>query len=736
MPIKSYPHAQCRKQQTKPAPAKLIGTLFGIAAGSTVSPLVQAEDETVLPDVKVESSSAPAASNNLRKLNIDLYTAPLQDTPQAIDVIDQEQIQNQSITRLTDALKNVPGITMNSGEGGAHGDNINLRGLVVQNGFFMDGLRDPGSYTRDSFNLDGVDVIKGPSSTMFGYGSTAGIVNQETKLPTDTSINNFSLKGGTNALARGTGDFNYVVNPGTAVRLTMMAERSNIADRDVALNQRFGFAPSISFGMDGATKLTLSYLHQAENNIPDYGIPFLNGAPAPVARNNFYGLANYDRTQTTTDVVTASLEHYFNAKTKLTNSFRYGNYTFNYQVTAPVLSGPLPDGSYPLGTPLSAIQVGRDQPSSSGTTTLLIDRLNLTSNFKTGQFKHDLVTGLGLSRETLNTNRYQDQNDLTPSLIAPTSLLNPNPQQAPAAPQPITSQPGSRGDDINVYAVDTLHVNDEFDVIGGLNFDRFISNFYDKTSGDSFTETNDLVSPRAALVFKPFETQSYYFSYGTSYNPAIQYLTLAPSTTSLTPQKTTNMEVGGKLSLLKGKLSLNGALFQITADNVRVADPDNPTLQAASFSERVRGLELTLNGRITSNWDITTGYTHLNALIVNGTDPNTGLSEIGNKVPNIAADTYNLWTTYMPTDALKLGSGLYIYGPRYASPDNSASMAGYMLWNMMASYQLSQHFNLQLNLDNVTNKYYFQSAYFSSASESHAVPGAGRTGLMTLNMTF
>ena len=637
MTIKSYSHAHNRKSQLTPAPSKFIGTLLGLAASSTVTQLAQADDDTVLPDVKVESSAAPAASNNLRKLNIDLYAAPIQDTPQAIDVIDNEQIQSQSITRLQDALKNVPGITMNSGEGGAHGDNINLRGLVVQNGFFMDGLRDPGSYTRDSFNLESVDVIKGSSSVMFGYGSTAGIVNQETKLPTDTAINSFSVKGGSNALARGAGDFNQVLSPGTAVRLTMMAERSNIADRDVALNQRYGFAPSISFGMDGATKLTLSYLHQAENNIPDYGIPFLWGAPAPVARNNFYGLANYDRTQTTTDVVTASLEHYFNAKTKLTNSFRYGNYAFNYQVTAPVLNGPLPDGSYPLGTPLSQILVARDQPSSSGTTTLLIDRMNLSSSFKTGQFKHDLVTGLGLSRETLNTNRYVDQNDLPQPLVAPTSLLNPNPQQQPAGTQPISSQPGSRGDDINLYAVDTLHVSDEWDVIGGLNFDRFISNFNNSTSGESFTETNNLVSPRAALVFKPFDTQSYYFSYGTSYNPAIQYLTLAPSTTPLTPQKTTNLEVGGKLSLLKGKLSLNGALFQISADNVRVADPDNPTLQAASFSERVRGLELTLNGRITPNWDITTGYTHLNPLIVNGMNPNTGLSEIGNKVPNIAA---------------------------------------------------------------------------------------------------
>ncbi len=430
-------------------------------------------------------------------------------------------------------------------------------------------------------------------------------------------------------------------------------------------------------------------------------------------------------------MVTASFEHSFSSKFKLSNTFRYGNYGFNYQVTAPTLANdftvvPLP------GTPLDQIMVYRDRPSSSGTTTLLADRLNLSSSFNTGGFKHNLATGLGLSRETMNTYRYDDQvNDLTP-----TSLLNPNPQQIISGAQPLVGQPGSRGDDINVYALDTLHLTEQWDVVGGVNFDHFISKFYESTSGNGYTETNSLFSPRAALVFKPVETQSYYFSYGTSYNPAIQYLTLAPSHTALTPQKTTNLELGGKLSLLDGRLSLNAALFQIEADNVRVADPDDPTLQAVSFGERSRGVELTLNGRISQNWEINTGYTHLNALIVNGINADTGLSEAGNKVPNVASDTYNLWTTYALLDELKLGSGVYVYGPRFASPDNSAQMAGYALWNMMMSYQVSRNVNLQLNLDNVLNKYYLQSAYYSSASESHAVPGPGRTGMLTVNVTF
>ena len=706
-------------------PTLLRASMLGIAVSGSLSEAAQADD-VVLPTMTVEGTADPESANR-QHLNLDLYATPVQDIPQAIDTIEQAQLQDQSITRLQDALRNVPGITMNSGEGGGHGDSVNLRGLAVQNGFFMDGMRDPGSYTRDSFNLESVNVIKGPSSTLFGYGSTAGLVNQVSKLPTLAPSNTFEVKGGTNNLIRSTGDANAVINDDIAARITVMGERSAVADRDFVLNQRFGLAPSIAFGMNGPTKLTLSYLHQEENNIPDYGIPFLNGQVAPVSRSNYYGLANYDHTQTNTNVATAIFEHAFNTNFKLTNTLRYGNYGFDYRVTAPTL-GNDDNAAPPPGTPLNQLLAYRDQPSSAGATTLLAERINLSSTFATGMLRHSLATGLGLSRETMNTSRYANQNEL----LTPTSLLNPNALQADPFPQQVASQPSSRGDNVNLYALDTVHVTDQWDIIGGLNFDRFNANFNEPLSGVAYSKTNTLVSPRAALVYKPLATHSYYLSYGTSYNPAIQYLSLAPSSSSLEPQKTTNYEVGGKLSLLKGMLSLNGALFQIEADNVRVADPNDPTVQAASFNQRVRGLELTLNGRLTRNWEINTGYTHLAATIVAGTEPD----EVGKVAANIPSNTFNLWTAYTPFRGWKVGAGVYAYGARYASPDNTTNMPGYMLWNAMTSYQLSHYCDLQLNLDNLTNKYYFQSAYFSSASESHAIPGPGRTAMLTVKFYF
>ncbi len=242
-------------------------------------------------------------------------------------------------------------------------------------------------------------------------------------------------------------------------------------------------------------------------------------------------------------MVTASLEHKFNSKTKLTNTFRYGNYGFNYRVTAPILANDSTDVP-PPGTPLDQILVYRDRPSSSGTTTLLMDRLNLNTSFNTGSFKHDLATGIGLSRETMTPTRYEDQINEIPA----TSLLNPNPQQLFSVPQQLASQPGSKGDDVNLYALDTLHLTEAMGYCRRFEFRPFHFQLLRYHLGQL-----RLPKPIPWLVLvQPWYsslliTQSYYFSYGTSYNPAIQYLTLAPATTPLSPQKTTNLEIGGKI---------------------------------------------------------------------------------------------------------------------------------------------------------------------------------------------
>ena len=213
-------------------------------------------------------------------------------------------VAGAAVDTLQDALKNVPGITLNAGEGGTHGDNINLRGFAASDDFFLDGLRDTGFYTRDSFDLEGIEVYKGPASTLFGRGSTGGVVNQVSKIPQLTDFARASVVGGTNSEIRGTSDLNYAITDDAAFRLNAMGLRSQVADRDFVKNERWGLAPSFAFGLGEPTQLIVDYLHQQQNDIPDYGIPFAFGKPVPVPRDTYYGLPEDDRTQAKVDVGT------------------------------------------------------------------------------------------------------------------------------------------------------------------------------------------------------------------------------------------------------------------------------------------------------------------------------------------------------------------------------------------------------------------------------------------------
>ena len=220
------------------------------------------------------------------RLNLDLLPGKILDTPATIDVVPATVIRDQGVNNLEDALKNVPGITLNSGEGGTHGDLVNLRGFSVSDDYFLDGMRDTGLYTRDTFDYESLEVLKGPSSTLFGRGTTGGAINQVSKSPELYPIEDFSLTGGNNAEARGTADVNYVMGDTSAVRLNLMGQRNNFVDQPYARDQRWGVGARLSpVALAPTPCVTLKYLHQQQDDIPDTGVPFLFGQPAPVSKS-------------------------------------------------------------------------------------------------------------------------------------------------------------------------------------------------------------------------------------------------------------------------------------------------------------------------------------------------------------------------------------------------------------------------------------------------------------------
>src|ERR1700734_1514579 len=678
------------------SPADAAFSAAGLAVGALISANAQADAVAPDPDDKLQSIEVTGTA---------IHTS--QDISQSTATVDKKELAEQNLALVQDALRNVPGITLNSGEGGSHGDSVNLRGLSIPDSFFMDGVRDIGQYQRDTFNSDSIAVLLGPASAVFGRGSTSGVINSISKQPTLTPYAAISVSGGQANYFRGTGDFNLPLSATAAARVTVMDQSNGVVDRDQVHYRRYGVAPTLSLGIDTPTRLTFSYFKEEENNLPDYGIPFVDGAPAHVDRSNYYSLANYDRTRTNTDIGTIRFEHDFSDSLTLSDSLRYANYGFEYLVTGPFQGNDFV-APPPPGTPYADIDISRDQPSSAGTTSLAINRTDVTAKF--------------------DVNRFQNGLDDIPA----TPLLNPTPFFYPPTPLIPYSNPKGRGSDVSVYALDSIALGSNWDVDAGLRWDRFNSSFSEVFSGTGFERTDTFVSPRVAVIYKPEAAQSYYLSYGVSQNPAIEYLIIAPSDESLSPEKNSTLELGGKIKLFNGAAELTGALFDTRVYNARISDPDDPTVQQAPFDQHVQGLELGINGYVTDIFEVNANYTHLKDKITETTDP----LSLGKYAPNTPHDAVNVWTTLEPTPAWTVGAGFTGVSHRYADTENTAGVPAYVVFNAMTSYSVNDHLKLQLNLNNVTDKLYFTSIYYVGIAENHALPAAGRTLIGTANYRF
>ena len=695
--------------------------------------------------------------------NLDLLPQKILDAPQSINVVPAEVIRQQGVSTLADALRNVPGITLNAGEGGTHGDLVNLRGFSAGDDYFMDGLRDTGLYDRDTFDYESIEVYKGPASTLFGRGSTGGVINQVLKSPQPYPIYDFALTGGTNAELRGTADVNYVLDDTSAIRVNVMGQRNNAEGRPFARTQRWGIAPAIAFGIGTDTTFTLKYLHQQEDNIPDYGIPFLFGKPAPVAQNTYYGLPIDDRFQTEVDVVTGRFEHRFDDVFSLSDTVRYGHYWFDSRQTAATygtancfgsaatagffagapLCVSLPASSrtpvsstnpfFPVaGTPTAAVLVLRDRPSSKGTIATAMNDLDVTARFPTGPFGHMLIAGIEYDNESADLVRFANQS----TAIPPVPLLAPDPFQVfPGRQTTIRQLPITKTNTLGLYVTDTITLGEQWSLTAAVRYDHFRARF-DQTLGtrQHFAHTDDVWSPRAALVYKPTPETSVYFSYGTSFNPSAENLALSASNQALPPEKDRTFELGGKAVVLDGLLSLTAAIFNTEMTNARITDPLNPALQTLSGTERVNGIEIGAQGRLTEHWEIIAGYTYLDPTAIGLAGPG-----VHGPIPNTAHNQANLWTTYDFDNGLRLGTGLNYTGMRRAGADNlsvpgrtiTVTAPGYVTWDAMVGYQISDDLAVQLNAYNLTDEFYYATSYFVRPNENHTVPGPGRTFLLT-----
>ena len=650
----------------------------------------------------------------------------LRDIPQTIVVVNRDLMDAQGATSLSDALRNVPGITIGGAEGGQIGNNINLRGFTARTDIYLDGFRDPGQYYRDVFDLSAIEVLKGPSSMLFGRGSTGGVINQVTKEPELKPFGQVTATVGSDDRYRTTADFNQPLSDTSAVRLNVYGQDMH-STRDVLKNQDAGIAPSIRFGIGTPTQITLSALIQRNHDTPDYGLPPINGRPANVSYKNWYGLTD-DRTNQSVNEFNARLEHAFTDNVNLRTQLQYSDYTTNARETAAnsvVTAGGVTLNKTlgnPTDLPLSDLYVQLASHDRIIHDKILDSQTDLTTKFDTGFIQHTLVTGAEFAHETYNNQGY------TRNGLPLLSLVDPVQESTPSN---VTTTVGnyaqSTGNTAAVYANDTMRLNDQWIAVAGLRRDEFDAHITNTVSLPAYAQqTVYFTSVRGGLIYQPSEKQSYYVSYGTSFDPSLEQLTLTNGTQDLAPEKNSSYEIGGKWNLIDDVLAVNAALYNLEQTNARTETSSGEYVLDGNI--RVRGAELGVVGHITPHWQIFTGYSYMDGRIVKAMDGTQG-----NVPANTPRNTFTTWTTYTFAQNWEAGGGPTYMSQRYAANTDLVSVGGYTRWDGTVAYH-QPSYDIRLNVLNLTNKRYFDALIQSDGGRS--VPGIGRTEMVTFTYKF
>lgn len=703
------------------------------------------------------------------------YTEPLRDTPQTITIIPKEVIQDQNLLTMRDILSTVPGITFGAGEGGSgYGDSINLRGFSASNDIYVDGVRDSAQYSRtDPFNLQQVEVVNGASSVYSGSGSVGGTINIVTKQPELHDKTTISAGVGTDNYKRITLDSNQKLNDTTAFRLNLMAHGNDAPGRDYEDYERWGIAPSIAFGLGTDTRVTASYEHQKDDNLPQYGVPIYNGKLLPgVGTSDYYGYHNMNKQEITTDAFSLKLEHDFNDNVSVRNFSRVARVTQDLRASGPegASTACLASGRQPNGAACAAgLAPGYFQPSGGSLgnardteNKIFTNQTDVTTRFATGFIDHTLVTGVALTREEYeaNTGNWLRTGSGATIVPPPVSISDPNSYWAGAHNFVRSAQVNGELNNRAAYAFDTLKFNEQWALNGGVRYERndgsSVTDAYATngvvTPGSRFHNTDDLTSYRLALVYKPAENGSVYVAYGNTKTPsqatvnggcytAARGTTAASNNCNADPEKSISYEIGTKWDFFNNALSLTGSVFRNDRTNYKVAsnDPSNLTgEQTLDGQARVDGASLGLSGAITDKWKIFANYTYLHTEVLQSVSDFTKLTtgvdaQKGKPLTFTPKNAASIWTTYDLPYNFQVGYGLTTQSKQYlASADAAPTSSGYTVHRAMVAYKVNRNLGLRLNVNNLFDKDYLTRI----RNNGWATPGDARAAVLSADYTF
>jgi catecholate siderophore receptor len=708
------------------------------------------------------------------------YTEKLVDTPQTLTVIKRELIEQQGAQTLTEALRNTPGVgAFFLGENGNTntGDAIFMRGFDSSGSIYVDGVRDIGSISRDVFNVEQIDVLKGPAGTDSGRGSPTGSINMNSKQAQMLDAYSTSVKAGSGKQKRVTADVNRVLNAesGMAFRLNVMAQDSGNAARDVVENKRWGVAPTLAFGLNGPTRLHLSYLHVKQNNIPDGGVPtiglpgytspdstnkdpakrrpYLTNAPM-VDPKGFYGVST-DHDDVTADMATVRIEHDFSPTLKLQNTARYGKTKQDYLLTAFMGSAANLVTERPAANPADPdtwLMKRTNRTVKDQENTVMTNQTVLTSEFATGELRHTLVAGLEFISEKQTSVGYVGLGTLSD-----TSLYHPNPSVGPSDMRPVRNGVGSKGttDTQALYVFDTVKIGERWMVHGGVRADHYNTDFFGTTLSTATAQpqlpvgtlmpttlkANDtLVNGKLSVLYKPTPDSSVYATVASSQQPpGGSNFSLSASANSAAnpnydPQKTTTKEIGTKWEFFKQKLAFNAALYDTTVRNEIEQDTTDTSIYYQTGKKSVKGVEISVTGELARNWLVSAGYTHMKTEVESG---KVVTASGVNQLSYTPKDAFTSWTSYTLPFGLKIGGGARYQGKLQRGTDGAvgtpAYAESYWVADAMAEYAINKNIDLRLNVYNLTDKEYVAAI---NKSGYRYTPGQPRSASVTATFRF
>ena len=711
--------------------AALIGS-SAILMTNPLTAFAETNAEITLQEVDVVapvvSDTQPVKGYNAKRSSASTKTdTELRDVPQAISVITQDQIKDQSVQSIAEAVRYVPGVQAAQGEGNR--DALIFRGNATTGDFFLDGVRDDVQTYRDIYNTDRIEVLKGPNGMIFGRGGAGGAINRVSKEAGWDPISQITASYGAYDQRRISGDFGQAINDTVAFRINAVYENSD-SYRDGVELKRYGVTPTITIKPTDKTKITLGAEYFKDEHISDRGVPSVNGAGNSQLNNRpfrigdtdqFFGNAKLSPNETETNAFNAMIEHAFDSGLTVRNRLRYADYDKFYQNVfarnSVTNAGTVQFGAY------------RDETDREN----LINQTDLIFDVKTGSIEHKLLFGMELAKQKTDNKRFQPT---TGSSNIATVVPASNPFISTASFAALATNRKSDVDVTAFYVQDQIVLTPKWQAIVGLRHDKFETDFTDKRANQNIDVSDNFISPRAGLIFKPVEAVSLYGNYSISYVPRAgdQLTSLTITNSSFDPEKFINYEIGAKWDI-NPNFAFTAAVYKLERENVAVTDPADITKTILVDGQETKGIELSVSGNITDKWSIFGGYAYQDGEITKQQGAGNTAILSGAELAQTPEHTFSLWNRYDINDTWGVALGVISRSDMYAQlPTRTVStvLPGYTRLDAAIFAKLNKNTRLQVNLENLTNKEYALYAH----NNNNITPGSPITGRATLIYDF